>query len=247
MNARLNAVRRIEFKFATLILLIVVAGCSPDYGKKVVFNGTEIFYDGNTVKLEDAERLGRFLEAEDFTDGSTKSIQLVKKSDKWQFRMVIKNEYLDDNDYLAVISAFGRQVSASVFDGADVEIHLCDSTLNTKKVVEAADWGRSISADGTEIYFDGAEVTESDAQNLANYLRESGFIDGAKKSVRLSKYGNVWQFHMVTAEQFFEDAEFQEVAKQFASDLSDSLFNGANVEVHLCDEYFRTKKINTNH
>ncbi len=54
------------------------------------------------------------------------------------FSFEVKKGKEKDAKILQVMATYAAQLSASVFDGKRVEIHLCDKRLKTLKVVEAA-------------------------------------------------------------------------------------------------------------
>ena len=60
--------------------------------------------------------------------------------------------------------------------------------------------------------------------------------------MQLEKEGDTYQFRMVVKEGYEEKEEFINLAKQFANELSADVFEGAPVEVHLCDEHLETLK-----
>ncbi len=242
-NAILNDRSFVAFVGGFALLLTHTVGCS-NYGKKLEFNQTEVYYDDKSVTEEDATRLGKYLEESSFADGTPKSVQLVKEGGKWQFRMVTQDSYIKDEEYHDIASIFAQEISRDVFNGATVEVHLCDERLKTKKIIHALpSFGMKYTHDGTDIYYDGEKVTESDAKELGEFLESSEFTDGRQKSVQLAKPEDTWQFRMVSAESYFDDEEFHETFALFGSQLSEGLFAGAEVEMHLCDEYFRTKKV----
>jgi hypothetical protein len=134
-------------------------------------------------------------------------------------------------------------LSLEVFDGAEVEMHFCDDKLETKKVVEM-DKGSSgnkdmkmLEFDGTEIEYDNT-VTKSEVKSLGNYLVEEGFTDGTTKSIQFVLEYDTYVFRMVVSEETAYDEEYEEIARSFANAMSTDLFDGAAVEIQLCDEYF---------
>jgi hypothetical protein len=91
--------------------------------------------------------------------------------------------------------------------------------------------------DGTEIEYDNT-VTKSEINALGNYLIEEGFTDGTTKSIQFVLEYDTYVFRMVVNEETADDAEYEEIARSFANAMSTDLFDGAAVEIQLCDEYF---------
>ena len=120
--------------FISLSLLI---GCSS-YGKKLDFNGTEVYYTSKVEKA-DAEKLGDYLVKSKFADGGKKSIQLTKEKDIFVFRMVTTREAAESKMYETVFKLFTKTISDSVFNKQPVDFHVCDNTFNTLKVIAFED------------------------------------------------------------------------------------------------------------
>lgn len=226
-----------------IALAVTIAGfvsCS-NYGEKKMFDSTELYYTDKVTEAE-ADALGKFLQDEEFTDGSdTKTVQLTKEGDVYQFRLVVKEGYEKDEDYIAIAEAFAGQISENVFEGKEVEIHLCDDKLKTLKVVkmlveEDNDY-QILEFNGTEIQYD-TSVTVSEVESLGSYLNETGFSDGTTKSIMFFKEDDGYLMYMVSSKEYWEDEEFLALVKEFAIDLSLSALDNKNVEIVLCDENF---------
>lgn len=223
-----------------LVSLLLVTGCGSGF-QELKFNETEILFDETEISETIVKSLGTYLIEAEFADGSPKTVELAKENGIWQFKMVVQENFIDDPEFLYIASVFAAQMSIAVFDSETVEIHFCDSSLVTKHVVSAAPGlSKVLKAGETEIFYDGQSVTAKDAENLASYLQQIGFIDETPKSIELAKSGSIWQFRMVVQEEYADDPDYEDVFQTFARDLSVDLFNGDPVEFHLCDELFRT-------
>ncbi len=239
---RCNSNNAVILIFGFLFSLLLVTGCVGSI-QELKFNETEILFDDTNVSEATVKRVGAYLIAAEFADGSPKTVELVKENDTWQFKMVVQQDYIDDPDYLYIASVFAAQLSKDVFDNEVVEIHFCNSKLVTQRVVNAASGMSQVLIVGeTEIFYDGQSVTAEDAENLGSYLQQIGFIDESAKSIELAKSGSTWQFRMVVQQRYVDDPDYEEVFQTFANDLSADLFNGEPLEFHLCDELFVTLK-----
>ena len=110
-------------------------------------------------------------------------------------------------------------------------------------ITSCTGYGEKISKNKTEVYYtDGATVEE--AQKLLDYLVESVFTDGNKKSVQLSKdkETNNLIFKMVVGEDVYNSTDYDNVFLVFPSNLSKA-FDGAPIDVHITGDTFNTKKI----
>ncbi len=120
-----------------LALLALSAGCAANYGKKLEQNGCEVFYK-KPVEKKTAKKLLDFLDGKGgFCDGNRKSVQLAKKGETFQFRMVIKAGKDKDESFVNGTAIVAAKLSVDVFDGVETEVHLCDNTFKTLRVVEA--------------------------------------------------------------------------------------------------------------
>ncbi|HMO13303.1 MAG TPA: hypothetical protein PKD64_05705 [Pirellulaceae bacterium] len=216
---------------------------AKDFGKAIVAEGTLIFYDEKIISKEIVEKLGKYLVDSGFSDGAAKTIQLAKKDQVWQFRFVIKEEFADNEDFFQLSGVMAMELSRDMFDGAPAEVHLCDTGFKLIRVATAISYGTAYSRNKTDIYYDEKTVNKQIVEDLADFLEDSGFIDGEPKSVQLAKPGSTWQFRFVVQESFLNDSNFHDLAKQFGRELSEELFAGGAIEVHLCNEYFLSKKV----
>jgi hypothetical protein len=108
-------------------------GCNS-YGTKLEYGKSELYYTKNVTEAE-AKKLGDYLNKIKFFDGDGKSVQLDKPGDTYQFRMVIKEGLEKDEKYITGSKEAAVEISQNVFDGAKVEVHLCDNQLKTLRVV----------------------------------------------------------------------------------------------------------------
>ncbi|MFT5602624.1 MAG: hypothetical protein ACI9N1_002883 [Flavobacteriales bacterium] len=86
-------------------------------------------------------------------------------------------------------------------------------------------------------------ISESQVDELATFLEEQGFVSDTEISVQLNKEGEIYQFRMVTKDEFIEDETKHPIFKTMANMISSEVFDDATVEVHLCDERLETMKI----
>ena len=103
-------------------------------------------------------------------------------------------------------------------------------------------YGTKLEFNGGELYYTEA-VTEAEANSLGEFMVESGYYDGEAKTVQIAKEDGTYQFRMVSKDGVAEDPEFIELAGLYALQISESVFNGAPVEVHFCDDHLKTLRI----
>jgi hypothetical protein len=228
-------------KYLTLIpvmlIFILLSGCNF-YGTEKDFDGVQVYHTDKVTAAE-TDRLGNYLVKEKFANGEAKSIQLTKSGNTYQFRMVIKEGLDKDTTYWKTARFFGSMLSAQVFNGAPLEVHLCDDQLKTLKVLVAEDFGAEKIFNGTSI-FHTKGITAAQVDSLGNYLERSKFADGKEKFTMITKSGNTYRFKLVVKQGADKDPGYLKNGRLFASELHNSVFHDAPVEVAMCDDSFNT-------
>lgn len=128
-------------RIALLTIFLMCVGCSTDVvnrtDQKLLFGSSELIYNAPITAAE-ATRLGAYLEHEEFfTSGDSKTVQLRRPDKSYEFRIIIKKGLEHDPETIAVMKAISQELSAKVFNGQQVDIHLCDDMLRTVRVVVA--------------------------------------------------------------------------------------------------------------
>lgn len=120
-------------------LVVFLTSCNP-YGKKLEYNGTEVYYT-DLVERHEAEKLGDYLVSSEFADGNPKSVQLTKdkESGNYAFRMVTTPEAAKNKAYEVLFKVVAKQISDTVLNKAVVDFHVCDNTFKTLKVIPFKD------------------------------------------------------------------------------------------------------------
>ena len=121
----------------TLFTIALFLSCTG-YGKKLTFNGTEVYYKDGIEKSE-AENLGNFLVRSEFADGRTKSVQLTKNEENgnYVFRMVTNKDAQEKKQYEILFKVLASQISDSVFSGEPVDFDICTNTFESVKYLPA--------------------------------------------------------------------------------------------------------------
>lgn len=231
-----------------LLVSLVLSGCSStDYGTKLTFlENNELYYTEN-VTAEETQALGDYLVKEGFfsNTGDGITIQLNKAADIYEFRMVVIEGAEKDEETINSMKIFGQEISVSVFNGKNLNIHLCDETLTTLKVVEANNYGMKLTfGENNELYYIG-EVSLEEAQALGEYLVELDFFsnDGNSRSTQLAKAGTTYAFRMIIKKGLENDQDTIDTMQFLAAEISSSVFSNKALDIHLCDENFETLRV----
>jgi hypothetical protein len=117
------------------VSLLIFTGCTS-YGKKYSPDKDhEVYYKGDGVDESTAKKLAEYLKSAGyFTDGHQATVQIVKTKDSFNLNFVYDKAQVDA-DREAKFLIFGGAISRDVFNGAPVNIHLCDNKLEMFKDV----------------------------------------------------------------------------------------------------------------
>jgi len=115
------------------LAFVGLTSLGSSYGTRVEYGESELYYTDAVTKAE-AERLGKFLEEAGYFEGHGKSVQLDKVDGRFQVRFVTKNVELTDA-HLQSFRLLRTLIATAVFDGTDIDLHLPDEYLKTRKVV----------------------------------------------------------------------------------------------------------------
>jgi hypothetical protein len=118
-----------------LVFTLFLINCD-NYGTLLEFNDNELYYTPSVSERE-AYRLGEYLvDGGFFKSNSSARVQLDKTGNTYNFRMVIKKGIEKDEENIEIMKNIAMELSENVFNGFNVDIHLCDENLSTIRVVE---------------------------------------------------------------------------------------------------------------
>jgi hypothetical protein len=95
---------------------------------------------------------------------------------------------------------------------------------------------------GCQVIYDGT-VSKTQARKVGDYLERQGWFDQDTKTFQLGKSGKTYEFRMVIKKGLEQDPEVIEGMKVVALMLSQEVFDGAEADVHLCDEHMKTLRV----
>jgi hypothetical protein len=104
-------------------------------------------------------------------------------------------------------------------------------------------YGTKLEYGKGELFYTAA-VTETEAKKLGEYLEKGGYYKGdQRKSVQLDKQGDTYAVKFVVKEGLDKDEKLMGVFKTIANDISQTVFSGAKVDAHVCDDGLNTLKV----
>jgi hypothetical protein len=110
------------------------------------------------------------------------------------------------------------------------------------RIASCHNYGKKLTFNGGELYYT-SQVSEADANKLGEYLVKEKFFDGTKKTVQLNKNGANYEFRMVMKKDAEKAPNTTETFQSVAKELSDNVFKGGHVVVHLCDDQLKTLRV----
>lgn len=123
-----------------IVLAVGISACT-NYGKKVTIEGTkgEVYYKGDGVTKEDAEKLGNYLKKDIpyFDNERRKSIQLMKAKDGgYDIHFAVDQKKLEETpDAIEAFTQIGAALSIDVYNNQPVNIFLTDSKFKDFKSI----------------------------------------------------------------------------------------------------------------
>jgi hypothetical protein len=239
MNKLKSKKRYLQIVPIFIAVFMLMASCN-NFGKKIVVDGTEVFYKDGATKSQ-AEQLATYLKKEGFSDGTKKSVQLSidEKTSHFIFKMIVSEDVATSGKKDFVFKSFSRNLSKEF--GKPFLFQLCDNQFKMMREFKPSDIPKSIYANKTQIFYTDP-MTETAVNKLADFLISSGFSDNNAKSVEIIKNEDSYTFKMVIRQGLEKNAKNVAVLRRFADEISTNVFDNKPLELHLCDSYLNTLK-----
>ena len=190
-----------------LFILPVLLGLSScnlfnNYGKKVKIGESEVFYKGEGVSEEDAEKVGDFLIKYELINKKEKSsVQVTKEDDAYVVHLIIDPEKMEKSARLNMWK-LQHDLSEDVFDGKQARFAFADDKLKDLDVLEPVN---RLTVGKGGIYYDNSEFKKSEAKKLGDFLQEKQYMGEEKKvDVFLIKEGDAPVVRLVVDKDLVE-------------------------------------------
>ena len=132
---------------------------------------------------------------------------------------------------------FTYQLSDYVFDNTPVDIHLASTYFITKKVVKFLRLGNKIEVGNDDIFY-LPEISREKADAFINYLKGAGFLTGDGKAILIETVEEIFNFKYPIDAGYENNAEYIDIVKQFADQISKEFLDNGNIVIYLTDIYF---------
>lgn len=122
-----------------LLACVLMSSCNlfSNYGKKVKFGKSEVFYKGDGVTESQAKAVGDFLsESEWFTEESPGSAQLTKEDGTYMVRLVVADKKIVADNLRVYMWKQQYKLCEEVFDGEDARFVFTDDKFNDIDILE---------------------------------------------------------------------------------------------------------------
>jgi hypothetical protein len=233
--------------FALLIIVpFLLSGCVLDLFKpssqKISYGDSELRYTEDITESL-AQKAGDWLDGYGYWEGSAKTVELAKPDNTYQVRIVLADEAsADDADVVSISGDIANMISSDVFDGAATEVHLCNTSLKTLKVVQQTE--QSSDGELAEMEFNDSvlyyspSIPNSLVKDFGNYLISEAemMVEGDQMELKLEQDGDAYIFSFVATEDALNSEDYQQTCIEFTRQLSSDVFDSAIVKIHLCDD-----------
>ncbi len=200
---------------------------------KIQQGNVEVYYSRGGTK-QDAERLVAYL-TRTVAPASKITVKITKATDGFQFHMVTKQEFQNDEKLLKELAFDGARMSRDVFDGAPVEVIVCDDHLRPLRSVPPRTDLRHGLVEGKIELFYSAEIEREEVRRLARHMAKV-FHEGAL--LKLAHRGDVKEVHLAFLREMLNDPVVIAELSQVRVGIAGEVFSGTAVELHLCNTQF---------
>jgi len=219
------------------IISVMLAGCNR-YGEKLEFKQGQLFYTKN-VNKKDAQKLSEFLVKSGFYDGTAKTVQLDKNADTFYFRMVVKEEKQQEKETVDLLQLFAFYLSDEVFNGAPVNVHICNDKLKTVKTIYPyPNFLPKINVNNG-IIFHSSSLDNQILKEIIENLEKNHFFRGAFKQVVIEDSANVIYLKLKVDQRQLKSQNFEKAMLLLAYNMSKDDVKGYNIHFLFCDKNFK--------
>jgi hypothetical protein len=106
----------------------------------------------------------------------------------------------------------------------------------------ATNYGMLLEVNHGDLYYTAA-VSQADAKRLGAFLVQEKIFDGRSISMQLTKKGEIAQVRFPVKPGFEKDEAYIASVHTLAVQISQQVFHGAPVEVHLCDNELKALRV----
>lgn len=123
---------------AVVFLIVFGSRIAKEVPETSLKYNEDVLYYTQNVNDKEAENLIQYLIDTEFfmKDSNVASVKIDKEKEVYQFSMIGKKEFLNDEEMINFMKEFSQDISKQVFGGKPVEIHITDNYFNTLRVIK---------------------------------------------------------------------------------------------------------------
>lgn len=249
-----------------LLFAVTLTACT-NYGKKVTIEGTkgEVFYKGDGVTKEDAEKLGKYLkdDIKYFGDEKKLSVQLMKsKDDGYDIRFVVDKKKLDESP--AAVEAFesiGAAISVDLYNEKPVNVILTDSKFKELRSLQhdaakvkalkekianenkpeftKGDFDHDTMG-GVDFFW--KDISDDESKRIADYIVENGSFEGGTAEIYMTKENGRYILRFPMIESARTNPSVHSTLDRVTKEIKDNVFADVPYSFYATDEQLKTVK-----
>ena len=127
-----------------------------------------------------------------------------------------------------------------MFDGAQVDIHLCDQHFRALALAPMYDFGQEKMFKNLQLFY-RPKTPMKLVDDLGSYLMRSGLADGDPESVHLAQQGKGYLVKIVVKSSADQEKNTP-IFSAIPDLLAQAVFKRGRVEFQICDAEFNTIK-----
>jgi hypothetical protein len=224
-----------------VLSLLLLTGCSS-YGPKITVGDCDIYYKDGATR-EDAQKAADVLVKDKYIDPSKSvvkgSVRILKPGGKYAVEFVFNEKSINDENSVSTMRTFfASDIATEAFGGAPTDLHLCDTHFVTEKN-EPVEYVKRTSFGNGSLLKTSKDLSDEELKKLLIYCNKTfgkarDVLIGAKKNGALPVISVI-----VPDAKSRTDKFAQEDFKPIAIAISKNVFDGATVELDLCDAHFQ--------
>ena len=250
-----------------LLLVAVTLTACTNYGKKVSIDGTkgEVFYKGDGVTKEDAEKLGKYLKDDImyFSEDKKLSVQLTKsKGEGYDVRFVVDEKKLNESPLAAeAFEKIGAAISLDLYNEKPVNVILTDDHFkeiksiphdaarvsalkekfadNNKPEFTKSDFDHDTMG-GVDFYW--KDISDDESKTIADYIVKNGAFRGGTAEIYMTKEGDRIVLRFPVQEDARTDPSYLAQVEKVTKEIKDNVFADVPYSFAITDTYLNKVK-----
>ena len=170
---------KMKLLFFCLTALVLFSSCD-NYGKRIEFGKSEVYYKGKGVTEEQAKKLGEYLVTKAYmTEQKAQSVQLEHDGKDYVVRFAYDDKAVTDNIRF-IFWKLQYNLSKDVFGDKPVRVALADEKLKDFEVMNSI---AEHKIDKSLLLYDNSKFQTADATKLADFFRQINVAGGENEAL----------------------------------------------------------------